>query len=138
VREDLKLARERLEQKNLTLVVVKRSKVILETSAHGIRGLLEAIERLKGKMRGSSVADKVVGRAAALLCVYSGVAAVFATIASHEGIEVLLENHVSLEFDHSVPHIMDSKGTGVCPFEKLASTFSSPKEAYKGLRAACG
>jgi len=126
-----------LKQRNLTLVVVKRGKVIFETGAHGISGLLKAIEELNGKMRGSSVADRIVGRAAALLCVYSGVVAVFAITASDGGIEVLLENHVSLEFEHSVPRIMDSKGTDVCPFEKLAWSFSSLIEAFEGLKAAC-
>jgi len=138
VSEDLKLARQRLKQKNLTLVVVKRGKVIFETGVHGISGLLNAIEGLGARMRGSSVADKIVGRAAALLCVYSGVVAVFAITASDGGIEVLLKNNVSVELERRVLHILDSKGTGVCPFERLASSFSSPEEAYEGLKAACG
>jgi len=119
-------------------VVVKGDRVIFETGARGVSGLLKAIEELNGEMRGSSVADRIVGRAAAQLFVYSGVVAVFAVTASDGGIRVLQENDIFLEFEHKVPYILNSKRTDVCPFEKLASSFRSPKEAYEGLKAACG
>jgi len=119
-------------------VVVKGDRVIFETGARGVSGLLRAIEELHGEMRGSSVADRIVGRAAAQLFVYSGVVAAFAVTASDGGIEVLQENGVSIEFEHKVPHILNSERTDICPFEKLASSFRSPREAYKGLKVACG
>jgi len=138
VQTDLRLAKQRLKQKSLTLVTVKRGKVIFETEIHGISGLLKAIEEHGEEMKGSSVSDRIVGRAAALLCVYSGVVAVFAITASDEGIEVLRKGHVSFEFEQRVSFILNSEGTDICPFEKLASKFSSPKEAYEGLKTACG
>jgi len=134
---DLNLAKQRLTQKNLSLVIAKKSGVLFETESHGISGLLKAIKQLQNNMAGSSVADRIVGRAAALLLVYSGVVAVFAVTASDGGIEVLKNNHVFHEFRRQVPYILDSKRVDVCPFEKLVAKFSDPKEAYEELKARC-
>jgi len=134
---DLNLAKQRLTQKNLSLVIAKNGIVLFETESHGISGLLKAIKQLQNNMAGSSVADRIVGRAAALLLVYSGVVAVFAVTASDGGIEVLKNNHVFHEFGRQVPRILDSKRVDVCPFEKLVAKFSDPKEAYEELKAHC-
>jgi len=137
MRADLKLAKQRLNQKKLSLVIAKRGRVLFETKAHGISGLLDAIKKLGNSMVESSVADRIVGRAAALLFVYSGVVAVFAVTASDDGIEVLRDHNIFHEFVRRVPRILDSKKVDVCPFEKLASGFSDPKKAYEELRARC-
>jgi len=134
---DLNIAKQRLSQKNLSLVIVKNSRVLFETESHGISGLLKAVKQLQDNMAGSSVADRIVGRAAALLLAYSGVVAVFAVTVSDGGIEVLKNNHVFHEFGRRVPRILDSKKVDVCPFERLVDKFSDPKEAYEELKARC-
>jgi len=134
---DLNLAKQKLIQKNLNLVIAKNGIVLFETESHGISGLLKAIKQLQDNMAGSSVADRIVGRAAALLLVYSGVVAVFAVTASDGGIEVLENNHVFHEFERRVPRILDSKRVDVCPFERLVAKFSDPKQAYEELKARC-
>jgi len=134
---DLNLAKQRLSQKNLNLVIAKNGEVLFETESHGISSLLKAIKQLQENIAGSSIADRIVGRAAALLLVYSGVVAVFAVTASDGGIEVLKNNHVFHDFRRRVPRILDSKRVDVCPFEKLVARFSDPKEAYEELKARC-
>jgi len=134
---DLQLAKQQLIQKKLSLVVAKRGKALFETETHGINGLLDAIKELENDMRDSSVADRIVGRAAALLFVYSGVIAVFAVTASEGGVEVLKENKILHEFERLVPRILDSKKLDICPFEKLVSGLSEPKKAYDELKARC-
>jgi len=64
--QDLELARLRLKVKKLSLVVVKNEKAIFETKSHGVKGFLEAIELVDRELTGSSVADRIVGRAVAL------------------------------------------------------------------------
>ncbi len=132
---DLHVATERLKQKNLALAIAKKGRVVFETSSHGIGGLLEAIEELGDEMRGSSVADKVVGKAAALLCVYAGVVAVFAATASDKGIQALRDNSTLCRFENRVQHILGSKRRDICPFEKLVIDISNPEEAYEKLKS---
>lgn len=134
---DLSIAKGKLKQKNLALVVAKKGEVIFETSSHGIGGLLRAIEELDKEMKGSSVADRIVGKAAALLCIHAGVFAVFAITASEEGIQALKDNNVFCQFENRVPHILDSERSDICPFEKLVINISNPKEAYEKIKVSC-
>ena len=75
---DLELAKLKLKEEKLTLVIVKTGKVIFETHKQGISGFLQAIDEQKKSLVGASAADKIVGVAAATLCVYSGLISIFA------------------------------------------------------------
>lgn len=133
--DDLNIAKKKLKQKNLALAIAKKGKVIFETSSHGLGGLLRAIEELDKEMKGSSVADKIVGKAAALLCVHTGVFAVFAVTASEKGIQALKDGNVLCQFENRVPHILNSERSDICPFEELVINISNPKEAYEKLKS---
>jgi len=132
---DLELAKLRLKEEDLTLVIVKEGKVIFETKSQGIGGFLQAIEKLGKILAASSVADKIVGAAAAMLCVYSEVSSVFAVTISEEGIWVLEDNNIVYKFENQVPNILNHDKTDICPFEKLAIASREPKEAYTKLKA---
>jgi len=119
--KDVELARLRLKEKGLSLVVVKDGKVIFETEAHGIKGFLEAIKLLDKELAGSSVADKNVGRAVALLCVYFQVSAMLAVIISTEGIKVLKDNNIPYQFERCVPNILNQRRNDICPSKNLLS-----------------
>jgi len=123
-----------LKKRELTLVIVNSEKIIFETKAQGIMGLLNAIEDLDTEMRNSSIADKIVGRAAALLCVYSKVSAVYAVTMDENGLQILRDNDIVCQFEKIVPYILNLKQDSICPFEKLLINISDPKEAFKKLR----
>ena len=135
---DLNLAKKRLIQKNLSLIIVKNGEVLFETESHGISDLVKAVNKLGDGIKGSSVADRIVGRAAALLFVFSGVKAVFAVTASDGGFEVLAKNKVLCFYEKRVTHVLNFEKTDACPFEKLVAKLSKPEEAYKILREKCG
>jgi len=132
---DLELAKEILKQKNLSLVIVKEGETVFESRSSGIRGLLQAIEKLEERLSASSVADRVVGRAAALLLAYSHVNELYAATLSDGGLKVLEENSIPVEHDHLVPKILDKEGKNICPFEKFSITINSVDEAYNQLKA---
>ncbi len=133
--KDLETARNKLKGNDLSLVIVKGGKIIFETNSSGIKGLLQAIKMLDKRLTKSSVADKIMGRAAALLSVYSHVSAVFAVTISKEGIRVLEDNDIPYQFENCVPKILNSKGDDMCPFEKLTNTITNPAEAYSKLKS---
>jgi hypothetical protein len=133
--QDLEIAKERLSEKSLTLSIVKNGEIIFETVLSGISGFLEAIEKLGDGLEGTSVADRVTGKAIALLCVYAKVKAVYAIILS-KGAKSVFEKHaVYHEWKELVENILDVKKARICPFEKLAKEISNPKDAYKRLKA---
>ena len=123
-----------MKQKELTLVIVNSGKVIFETKAHGIMDLLKATEEFGKDMRGSSIADKIVGRAAALLCAYIEVAAVYAVTIDDNGLQILKDNNIYCQFENIAPYILNLNKDGICPFEKLLINTSDPKEAFRKLK----
>lgn len=131
---DLELAKQILKEKNLSLAIVKDGKLIFESRLQGIIGLIQAIDNLSDGLHSSSVADKVVGRAAALLIAYSYVSEVYAATISYEGLSVLMKYGIKAEYDNTVPKIMNRRGDDICPFEKIALLAHSPREAYEKLK----
>ncbi len=132
---DLELSKLKLKERDLTLVIVKEGKVIFETKSQGVSGFLQAIEKFDKRLVASSVADKIVGAAAAMLCAYSEVSSVFAVTISEEGIKVLEDNNIIYQFENEVPNIFNRDKTDICPLEKLAIDSRSPKEAYTKLKS---
>lgn len=133
--QDLEAAKKRLSEKGLTLSIVKGGKIIFETFSHGISGFLEAIEKFGDELEGASVADRVLGKAIALLCVNTKIKAVYAIILSEKAKALLKENAVYHEWDSLVENILGTDKAGICPFERLATEISDPKDAYKRLKA---
>lgn len=132
---DQRLAKLRLHKHKLNLVIVKSGKVVFDTGAHGLSGFLLAIKILGKEMSGSSVADRILGRAAAFLCAYSEIASVFAVTISEGGAQTLRKNNIPYEYENLVPNILNHDRTDMCPFEQLTVGLVSPKEAYAKLRA---
>lgn len=133
--QDSAEAKDQLQKKHLTLCIVKDGKVLFETASRGISGFLSALDELGNKLEGASVADKVAGKAIALLCVYAKVRAVFAVTLSEQAKATLEQSNINLEWDNLVRSILDSNRSGMCPFEKLAAEISNPEEAYAKLKA---
>jgi hypothetical protein len=132
--KDLDIAKNVLKKNNDTLVIVKHGRVVFETNSSGIRGFLTAIEKIGKELKGSAVADKIVGEAAAQLCAYSEVNEVFAVTLSQCGKNLLEENNIRYEYENLVPHVLNLRKTDLCPFEKLVTGCSSPEEAYEKLK----
>ncbi len=132
--KDLDLARDLLRKSNCALVIVKDGQVLLETNAPGIRGFLMALDKIGKNMEGSSLADRIVGEAAAQLCAASHVREVYAVVLSQAGKNVLVKNHIHHEFESLAPHILNMKKTDLCPFEKIVAGSDTPEEAYRRLR----
>ena len=128
---DLDVAKNRLYCESLTLVIVKNGKVVYETRSHRISGFLEAIDSIGEEVRDSSVADRVVGKAVALLCVYTKVKSVYAVILSRPARTIFEKHKIAYQSEELVDNVLDSNRVGVCPFEKVAVDLSSPKGAYE-------
>ena len=132
---DLDIAKSRLFKKKLTLSIVKNNEILFETVSDKISGFLYAIDKLGAKLEGSSVADRVAGKAVALLCVYVKVKAVYADVLSKNAKAVFERNSIQLEWKSLVANILDLNQSEICPFEKAAMEISNPIKAYLCFRA---
>lgn len=135
VMSDLDVAKSKLYDEELTLAIVKNGKVLFETDSHRISGFLGAIEKFGANLEGAAVADRVAGKAIALLCVYAGIREVYAEVLSKKAKTVFEQNGVHHEWKKLVDNILDLNKKGVCPFEKAADAISDPKDAYRAFKA---
>ena len=85
-------------------------------------------------LKGFSAADKVVGKAAAILYVLLKVEAVYAPVMSEGAISVLAENGISAFYDKKVSRIINRTGDGLCPMEQAVSDVTDPEEGLKKIR----
>jgi hypothetical protein len=132
---DLETAKNQLHRKGLTLTIVKNGEVLFETCSHRISGFLGAVEQIGARLEGASVADRVAGKAVALLCVYAKIRAVYAEVLSRKAKAVFEENGIPCEWKELVDNILDLNKSGVCPFEKTAAGISDPEAAFAAFKA---
>jgi len=132
---DLEIAKTLLSKERLTLVIVKNGEMLFETKFHRISGFLKAIEQQGKNLRDASVADRVVGKAVALLCVYANVKDVYAKTVSVEGKNVLQKNGIAVEAKELVNTILDDRKKDICPFEKEAADVNDPQVAFDRFKA---
>lgn len=129
----LPLLRARLEREGLTCILQKGDAVLTSTQ-RGIRPLLEWIGA-NADTAGASAADRIVGRAAALLYVYMGVKEVYAEVLSEGGLAVFRGSGIRAEYGVLTPRIINRAGTGICPMEQAVLAVTDPAEALAALRA---
>ena len=85
-------------------------------------------------LNGYSVADVVVGKAAALLFVKCGIKCVFAKTLSILGKSVLENHGIPYEYEVLTERIINRAGTDICPMEKAVANTDDPEEAYVILK----
>ena len=131
---DLEIAKNELYEENLTLAIVKNGEVLYSTKSHRISGFLDAIDKCGTKLEGAFLADRVAGKAIALLCVYAKIKEVYASVLSRQAQVIFKQNKISAHWNELVENVLDSSKTGMCPFEKAAAEISDPQKAYKTFK----
>ena len=96
----------------------------------GVADLFSLLTDEPDFLRGASVADKVIGRGAALLLVKGGARRVYARVISSGALGVLRLAGIEVSFGEEVANIINRAGTDICPVEKLTAGTESPDEAY--------
>jgi hypothetical protein len=134
VNGDLELARTLLQAQGKALVLVKDGRVLGTGEHKGMADLLALAEQLGQEAQGAALADRVVGKAAAMVARSMGVASVYALLVSQPAREALAKGGVPLEYEQLVPAILNEKGAGPCPLERLVAAIEDPAEAERVLR----
>lgn len=96
----------------------------------GVADLFCLVSEDAGFLDGASVADRVIGRGAALPLVKGKAKEVYAEVISSGALSVLRTAGMNVTFGKEVAHIINRAGTGICPVEQLTAGTSSPDEAY--------
>jgi len=133
--DDLTVAKQALLNSDLSLVLAKNGKFLFKSKSHGVSDLLAMVRESGRLAEGASLADSIVGRAAALICVYSKIVAVYGKTMSEGGASVLEGNGVRHEYGKLVPKILNRRKDDVCPFDKAVSGVMDPALALERLKS---
>ena len=117
---------------NTTCVLVKEDKIILsqEKGIAPILNLLNAGENLEN----FTLADRIVGKAVALLVVYAKIREVYAEVLSEKGEEVLKKHNIKYSYKTLTENIINRKGDDICPMEKTVSKIFDATLACHALK----
>ena len=72
-------------------------------------------------LRGYSAADRIVGRAAAMLFIRAGIGALYAETLSEGGLALLQAYHIPVQYGTLTSAIRNRDNTGPCPMEQAVA-----------------
>ena len=104
------------------------------SSDSGIRPVILPMCEKIDFFKDEEVADKLIGKASAMLLVLSGVKKVYTPLISKAGMETFDRFHIPYEYDETVDFISNMKGDGMCPMEMTVQDIDDPKEAFEALK----
>ena len=130
---DLERAKEILAQTGSTCVLC-RDQIVYTTDVRGVRPLVDWLDSGEDTC-GFSAADKVVGKAAALMYCLLGIRRVYGTVMSDGAVKVLRRNGIEAYWGRLTENIRNRAGTGLCPMEQATAHIDDPEEALAAIRA---
>jgi hypothetical protein len=131
---DLELAKQKLNADSHAFVIVKDGEILRTGTRDGIGELIEAVDTLGDTARGAALADKIVGKAVAMVARTAQFRAVYSPLASQAALDTLVIDRIPLEYDRLVPLILNKRNDGPCPMERLTQPIQDPRQAVTALR----
>lgn len=122
-----------LHSTDSTCVIIQNT-TVYQSSLRGIAPILSKLEKDRAFLEGASVADKVIGKSAAMLLIYGKIKELHANVISEYAAALLEQYHIPFTYDKKVPYIINRDGTGMCPMEKSVLKLSAPEEAFAVLK----
>jgi hypothetical protein len=115
-----------------TLRVYKGNKPLFTSNKDRLLPLVEYIEKFASNHRNVVIFDKIMGRAAALLCVKAHCGEVYSPLGSQLAVEVLGKRGIKYYLTRIVPCIQ-TPDENMCPME-LLSIGKDPEEFYRLIK----
>lgn len=127
------LARDYLLENKKRIVLLKDGQVIYESDQAGLKALYDLFKDHREDLKEASVADTVVGQAAARLYLEAGIKDLYAGLISQRAKDLFEGAQIPLQFDRQVPHILNRDGSDLCPMEKISQASLSLPELVDNL-----
>lgn len=108
---------------------------LISFTNNGVVDLYRLVTEKPELIAGGMLADRVIGRGAALLLVKGGIDRVHALVMSRSASEVLKGAAIQHSCEHEVEHIANRTNTGMCPVEKATLDTTDPDVALVRIKA---
>jgi len=130
--KDIEQAKSIIKSGSYTCVVCK-GETVYSSAKSGVLPMIEFISSGKD-LNGFSAADKIIGKAAAMLFILSGIIEVHASVMSEAAADTLSQHGVIFSCGHLIKNIQNREGTGICPMEKAVADIREPFAALEAIK----
>lgn len=113
-------------------LVVKNHGIVTTYSKPGVRDLEHLLDHDPEMLDGATIADKVIGKAAAAMVVVGGVKVLYAEVMSKRAIPFLEEAGIAYSYGTLVDTIKEEGD--LCQLEKITAPATTPEETVALLR----
>lgn len=127
-------AKNMIKENKIGCALIKDEKIIATENGNGVNPLLKLYETKTDEMVDTTLVDKVIGRAAAMIAINGKVRNVYGELMSEEAVKLLKSHHIPASYGKLVPKILNKNQDGLCPLEKSIENINDPKEAFKVLK----
>ncbi len=132
---DLEFAKQVYQDGQYTFVIVRAGQALATGTRDGVGELLDVVAQRGGQARGAALADKIVGKAVAMVAAYAGIVEIYTPLASEAAEQTLREFGIGLSAERRVPLIRNKRNDGLCPLEQLALPLTTPADTVAALQA---
>lgn len=119
----------------LACAIAHEGQVVFTSAHRGVRPLVEFYHQHGTAHAGAALADKVVGRAAALLAHLVGITSVYGQVMSRPALEALEQRGITAGYGQLVEGIRNRDNTGPCPMEALSQGVEDPEVLLEKVEA---
>jgi hypothetical protein len=127
-----------LRDRELSCIILKNDEVIFTSTFIGVKPLLMFMQEgtIIGENDTLTLVDKVIGKAALLLAVKSGIDRIYTPILSEEALAAADHYRIPVEAEKVVPYIVNRAGDGKCPIEQSVMDTLDLDDAYVNIKGA--
>jgi hypothetical protein len=100
----------------------------------GVMDLYRLFESHPDFLSGASIADKVVGKAAASLMALGQIKELYTDVISQPALDLLTACGITSEYRILVPHVMNRTKSGWCPLETRCFPCETPEACYRQIK----
>jgi hypothetical protein len=132
---DLQLAQAIFLSDLPTFALVRGGCELARGAQSGVRELAVTLQALGAVANGASLADKVIGKAVALMAADAGIVSIYTPLISEPALRVCGLHDIACHYDRQVSRIKNARGDDLCPIEQLVIHIDDPTLALTTLRA---
>lgn len=132
--ENLEIAKTTLLEKDYSIVLVKENEIVNTSRKNGLLPILDLYNNDKSILENAIVADKVIGKAAALILKEANIKELYAELISENAIELLDKTNIKYRYNKKVREIRNRDNTDICPMEELALESNNADELIEKIK----
>jgi len=132
--ENLEIAKTTLLENDYSIVLVKENEIVNTSRKNGLLPILDLYNNDKSILESAIVADKVIGKAAALILKEANIKELYAELISENAIELLDKTNIKYRYNKKVREIRNRDNTDICPMEELALESNNADELIEKIK----